>query len=96
MAVPDNKDAMREAIRKERRVELAFESVRYFDARRWKIAEDAFNGLAIGLDINAPDINDFYRNISFENRIFEKRHYLWPIPQDEINTNVKLVQNTGW
>lgn len=96
LAVPDNKDAMREAIRKERRVELAFESVRYFDARRWKIAEDAFNGLAIGLDINAPDINDFYRNISFENRIFEKRHYLWPIPQDEINTNQKLVQNSGW
>lgn len=43
-------DAMREAIHKERRVELAFENARYFDVRRWKIAEStekAVNGLSI-------------------------------------------------
>lgn len=96
LEAPDNEAAMREAIRKERRVELAFENVRYFDARRWKIAEEVFNGPMMALDINAPDIKDFYQQVQFENRIFEKRHYLWPIPQDEINTNQKLVQNSGW
>ena len=77
-------------------MELAFENVRYFDARRWKIAEEVFDGPTIGLDINAPDINNFYNKVPFETRIFDKRHYLWPIPQDEININTKLVQNTGW
>ncbi len=96
LEAPVGKDAMREAIRKERRVELAFENVRYFDARRWKIAEEVFDGPTIGLDINAPDINNFYNKVPFETRIFDKRHYLWPIPQDEININTKLVQNTGW
>ncbi|MCG8308953.1 MAG: RagB/SusD family nutrient uptake outer membrane protein [Cytophagales bacterium] len=96
LEAPAGKIAMREAIRKERRVELAFESVRYFDARRWKVAEEAFGGPMIGLDINAPDIKDFYKKVPFENRVFDKRHYLWPIPQDDINTNKKLVQNIGW
>ena len=77
-------------------MELAFENVRYFDARRWKIAEEVFDGPTIGLDINATDINNFYNKVPFENRIFDKRHYLWPIPQDEININKKLVQNMGW
>src|SRR5690349_18379379 len=39
LAIPATQAAMRQAIRMERRVELAFECVRYFDTRRWKIAE---------------------------------------------------------
>lgn len=96
LAAPGGQDAIREAIRKERRVELAFESVRYFDARRWKIAEDAFDGPFHAMDINAREEADFYNNIVFEERIFDKRHYLWPIPQDELNSNTSLKQNTGW
>ncbi len=96
LEAPGSMEAMREAIRKERRVELAFENVRYFDARRWKIAHEAFNGPTMGLDINAADISNFYTKVPFENRVFDKRHYLWPIPQNDINTNNKLVQNSGW
>jgi hypothetical protein len=96
LAAPSGQESVREAIRKERRVELAFESVRYFDARRWKIAEEAFSGPFHGKDINARDQADFYNNIVFEERVFEPRHYLWPIPQDELNSNTSLKQNTGW
>jgi hypothetical protein len=39
-----SKDQMRAKIRNERRIELAFEEHRFFDIRRWKIAESLLNG----------------------------------------------------
>ncbi len=92
-------DQMRTAIRKERRVELAFENARYFDTRRWKIAEQTDGGPFYGMNINAGSSVDdpsFYVRTVFENRVFQKKHYLWPIPQQEINVDKNLVQNTGW
>lgn len=96
LEIPISQAAMREAIRKERQVELAFESVRYFDVRRWLIAEETLGGPMYGMDINAINEADFYNKVAFETRVFEKRHYLWPIPQDEIDANSKLIQNPGW
>ncbi|MDB5275719.1 MAG: glycan metabolism protein RagB [Ferruginibacter sp.] len=102
--VPDissalSQDQMRTAIRKERRVELAFENARYFDTRRWKIAEQTDGGPFYSMDINAGnDLQDptFYKRTVFENRVFQKKHYLWPIPQQELDVDKNLVQNTGW
>ena len=94
-----SQDQMRTAIRKERRVELAFENARYFDTRRWKIAEQTDGGPFYGMDINAGNSVDdpaFYKRIVFENRVFQMKHYLWPIPQQEVNVDKNLVQNTGW
>ena len=85
---------MREAIRKERRVELAFELDRYFYTRGWKIAETTdtrINGMNITQ--NAPG---FYTPVVTENRVFQKKHYLWPIPNAEVQKVPQLVQNTGW
>ena len=96
LPIPASQSAMRDAIRKERRVELAFENVRYFDVRRWKIAEDTENGKMWGMDIDATSETGFYTLKSFETRVFSKKHYLFPIPQVEINNDVALVQNTGW
>jgi hypothetical protein len=95
LPVPADQVAMREAIRRERRVELSFENVRYFDTRRWKIAETTDNGPAKGLSIGEDGLN-FYNVRTFENRVFVKKHYLFPIPQNEWNINRNLVQNTGW
>ncbi len=94
-----SQDQMRAAIRKERRVELAFENARYFDVRRWKIAEQTDGGPFYGMNINAGNSVDdpaFYQRTVFENRVFQKKHYLWPVPQSEINVDKNLVQNTGW
>lgn len=96
LAVPAGQAEMRIAIHKERRVELAFENNRYFDVRRWKEAELKFGGDFHGLDINAEAESNFYKQVVFEKRIFNARHYLWPIPQRELNTNRSLIQNPGW
>jgi hypothetical protein len=92
---PAGQSAMRQAIRNERRVELAFENSRYFDVRRWKIAPATDNGPLHGLSINAR-LPDFYTKVVFENRVFQKRNYFFPIPQTEINNDKQLVQNPGW
>ncbi|WEK33852.1 MAG: RagB/SusD family nutrient uptake outer membrane protein [Candidatus Pseudobacter hemicellulosilyticus] len=96
LAIPASQEEMRQAIRKERRVELAFENSRFFDVRRWKIAETTENGKMYGLDIDATTESGFYTVKSFETRVFNKKHYLFPLPQEEINNDVELVQNTGW
>ncbi|MNL18423.1 SusD family protein [compost metagenome] len=95
VAIPVGQVAMREAIRKERQVELAFENVRYFDARRWKIAENTTTTAVYGMNLNA-DGNDFFKRTLIETRIFKKRDYLFPIPNNEVLKNEKLVQNAGW
>ena len=86
---------LREAIRKERRVELAFESHRYFDTRRWKIAETTDRNI-YGLDYIKNANNGFYNIVQTESRVFDKKHYLWPIPNGEVQKVPLVVQNTGW
>ncbi|CAH0152462.1 MULTISPECIES: RagB/SusD family nutrient uptake outer membrane protein [unclassified Pedobacter] len=93
---PTNQAAWREAIRKERRVELAFESFRYFDTRRWKIADQTDGGPFYGMDINATTSADFQKRVVFENRVFLKKNYLWNITQSELNKDKNLVGNPGW
>lgn len=94
--VPANQNAMREAIRKERRVELAIETdVRYNDIRRWKIAEELFQTPIYGMNRNSSN-NDYYRRTVYMTRSFEKKNYLWPIYQDYMDNNPNLVQNKFW
>lgn len=70
----------RETLRKERRLELAFEGFRLFDLHRWKTAETVMNG---------------FKSIAGICK-FEPHHYIWPFPQSEIDVNPQLVQNTGY
>ncbi|GAA3918369.1 RagB/SusD family nutrient uptake outer membrane protein [Chitinophaga oryziterrae] len=95
LPAPTGQSEMREAIRKERRVELAFENNRFFDVRRWKIAEQTENGPMYGLNISA-DLPDFLNVVTFETRVFNKRHYFFPIPSNDVNNDKQLVQNPGW
>ncbi|RZK53694.1 MAG: RagB/SusD family nutrient uptake outer membrane protein, partial [Pedobacter sp.] len=91
LPVPAN---MREAIRKERRVELAFELDRYFYTREWKIAETTDTQIrGLSINSNAPG---FFTPVVVENRVFQKKHYLWPIPEGERQKVPSIVQNTGW
>ena len=87
----NDKDKMRELIRNERRLELCFESFRFWDLRRWKLN---LNVTAKGLDINgSPAV---YRQIDVENRDFDDYMYYGPIPFSEILKYGNLVQNRGW
>lgn len=94
-----SKEALRNAIRDERRVELAFENFRAWDTRRWKIAEQTDGAPLMGMNVDAgKSLTDaaFYQRTVEEKRVFKKSYYLWPIPQSEIVRNRACVQNPGW
>lgn len=95
LPAPSGQNAMREVIRHERQVELCFESNRFFDVRRWKIGEETQAGPMYGLDINSDEPN-FYHVVPFETRVFAKRSYLFPIPQQDVSADPLMVQNPGW
>ena len=98
-AVLTDPEAMAEAIRRERRIELFAEGQRYFDVRRWMLAEAPGyeqGGPIHGMDMNAANLEDFSNIVAFENRVFERRMYLLPLPLTEIQNSTKLVQNPGW
>lgn len=94
-----SKDEMRERIRHERQIELSFETHRYFDTRRWKIAEQTNNAKLYGMNISIGDsLQDdrFYQRTYIKSRVFNKtKDYLFPITQNEINKTPGLVQNPG-
>jgi hypothetical protein len=88
---------MRDYIRRERRIELAFEDKRWFDIRRWDITAGAAGvlntpeyGMQITFDANK---NLVYTKVQiFKNTFFEWQNWI-PIPQEDIDKNPKLVQN---
>lgn len=90
-----SQDEMRKLIRHERRVELCGEHLRYYDTRRWLIAEQTDAGPFYGMNVDA-DGDGFYRRTVFETRVFRKEFYLFPIPQSEINKDKNIVQNPLW
>jgi len=91
---------LRAIIQRERQVELAFEGRRFFDTKRWKIAEVEENMPVIGMDIMASRANKqqyFTRTIVKDAiRSFNPKQYLWPIPRTDIIKNKELIQNPGW
>ncbi|MEH6761234.1 MAG: RagB/SusD family nutrient uptake outer membrane protein [Maribacter arcticus] len=91
-----SKDAMREKIRNERRVELVFEDHRFFDIRRWGIAEDLLNGTLTGLKYEKVGNDIVYTRYEFETRSFPAKLYVFPIPLSEIEKNPAAKQIAGW
>lgn len=93
LAFPTSGD-MTGIIRNERRVELAMESMRPDDIRRWKIAEAVMNGYVHGAKFGDPTVDDGYIRVQF--RQFDPKNYLWPIPASELSLNSNLTQNEGY
>lgn len=107
--VTSSGNTLRDAIRAERRLELAFEQCRLYDIRRW----DCDNGKKMMCNIMGPQ-GSFVLYNTGENadmyeawnqgetsdkgiRFDEKRDLLWPIPTYEIqHSNGAIVQNPGW
>lgn len=87
-------DEMRERIRHERRIELCFENHRFWDVRRWMIAEQVDNKTVHRVTVAADGTISYP---VFQHRVFDpSKHYLFPIPQKEIDKNRLLEQNPGW
>lgn len=105
----ENRDEVDKRIRRERLIELAYEWNRYFDVRRWKVADMAVGDDWIypsyhkggeGGDIHGmnykAEVPGFFEKVVTESRVFNKKHYLFPIPDADIRRNPKMVQNYGW
>ncbi|MPM44358.1 hypothetical protein SDC9_91036 [bioreactor metagenome] len=93
---PLSKDGMREIIQRERMIELAFEGQRYWDLRRWKLLKEYMNMPIQGWNITSRETVGFYKVQTLAFPKFEEKDYLWPIRQENILKNRKLIQNPGW
>ena len=90
------KEQMRDRIRNERRVELAFEEHRFFDVRRWKIGDQVLAKPVTGMKIISNGTSLTYQRFTVETRVFSEKNYHYPIPQSEKDKTTKLIQNGGW
>ncbi|MFV0269625.1 MAG: RagB/SusD family nutrient uptake outer membrane protein [Draconibacterium sp.] len=97
--VAASQSEMREKIKHERRIELAFEDHRYWDLLRWKDAEDVLNQTLKGIKAdNNGDGTYNYTEVNVEKRVFvAPKMHRFPIPQVEISkSNNVLDQNPDW
>ncbi len=86
---------IRNFIRKERTVELAFEDHRAWDVRRWNVAEKALARPIYGIDVTQSGGKTTYSRKIAQERVFTTKMYLYPIPEGEIwKTNIE--NNPGW
>ena len=91
-----NQDQMRLVIQNERRIELAFEEHRFWDVRRWKIAEQTENIQTMGMEVDRNGNSVTYKPFEVRKRNFRPAMYLWPFPQSEVAKSPELLQNPGY
>ena len=101
-AVYNSQSTLRTLVRRERRVELALEGLRWFDIQRWKIGDQVRAGNVYGTRLGTVDKNTGALHLTgdpifVEERTFNNsRDYLWPVPQSERDINKSLTQNSGY
>ncbi len=106
--MPDKPAISWEVIQNERAVELAFEHHRYWDLRRWRIAEEKldsdnilFSGVRWRKDISNPGMYEIIHQTSGTAtdhfpRSFEPHHYYFPIGLARIQRSPELIENPGY
>lgn len=110
-AIYNDEGAFRQAIRRERAVELMFEDHRWWDIRRWMIAHTLFaeqypiKGIqATPKNANHANVKDkstlefTFRVIDVvpEERVFEMKNYWYPFSMNDAASLNNLTQNPGW
>lgn len=87
-------------LNKERVCELGLEGHRYFDLVRWGIATPTLDGKRLhGIEVtrNADGTNTYTRvECDTQDRHFEPRMNIFPIPKAELKNNTKCDQNEEW
>jgi hypothetical protein len=100
-SIAGNPNLQREAIRRERRIELATEGQRYFDVRRWMIAENepgegGQGGDFTGMNPDGGKKTGFHTRKKVHTRSFKPKNYFYPISLTDMQRSKVLVQNPGW
>lgn len=92
-------------LRRERRVELAWEGLRLYDLFRWRIAHNKLKGTFTGMKVCPAANAATYKTVKVDAKGYyfceettfrENVDYLWPIPQSERDVNPNLTQNPGY
>lgn len=104
-AISTSGSALVKSLQHERKIELAFEELRYFDIRRWMICQNAYANVQ-GINIQYGSPSSFstsygtgtptYAVVQVDTRAWDPKSYFLPIFVDEMNKNYKLVQNPGY
>lgn len=105
--VSENGLSMREEIRRERAVELFLEGFRIDDLKRWAIASKEMPQDQLGVKVSgtwfetnwsaqARPLNNEGCIILYKGRTWDDKHYLYPLPSDQLQLNPQLEQNPGW
>lgn len=98
---------MRTEIRRERTVELFNEGFRIDDLKRWKTAETEMPQDFLGIKWTGTEYQSKWANVSYARnndgfivletgRKWDEKHYLYPLPVDQLQLNPHLKQNPGW
>jgi hypothetical protein len=93
---------MRKQIQLERLIELSYEGHRFYDVRRWKIAntpEGRQGGDFTGMNIFAGEnLTDpaFYAKTKTSTRAWDNKFYMYPYQHWELDRNHELVQTPGY
>ena len=93
-----------DAIRQERRVELAFEGHWYWDLRRWRVAHKQYPEGLTGYQVHGLKVTDNgdgsftyeYVSVDNEDREFQERMYRLPMPDGELENNSLVEQYPEW
>ena len=88
-----------DAIRHERKIEVAYEGHLYWDIRRWKLADTEYNGYRVhGMKISksAGGYNYEYIDCDLQDRKFLKKTYVFPVPYSELANNSAIEQYDEW
>lgn len=93
-----SKEEFRNAVKHERRIELAFEDHRFWDLLRWKDAMAVLNQPIQGVKITKNNAGEYqYQVVNVEDRVFMERNYRFPFTRNEIkNSNGTMTQNEGY
>lgn len=95
-----DRDKFFNAIVHERQIEFFAENQRYFDLRRWKIAEEHEAEQIYGCNtlMDRRNALQFYNPVRVPKlqTSFSRRQYFWPVSWDELRRNKNLTQAPGW
>ncbi|TCD01559.1 RagB/SusD family nutrient uptake outer membrane protein [Pedobacter psychroterrae] len=96
LSTAETQTKVRDRIRRERRIEFAFEDHRAWDTRRWMTATTVLNTPLRGINVANTSPAPTYTPFDLEARAFTPKMYLFPIPLNELNIAKGLVQNPLW
>lgn len=94
-------DAFMKILRKERCCELAGEGFRFWDLRRWGLAQQIIDGQSYhGVKISRRTTGTLtYSTVDVDDntkRIYQSRYNYFSIPADELTNNKLCVDNPNW